>query len=662
MAKSNIIDRKQEPYTITIVGGGLSSFTLLEQIEKNLKLMVLTSASKCPAIRIEIIDAGSSGAQGKIAFNGLVWDKQKTLPCHVFNTYFSGENYSKDTFGRLSKQYPDIAKTIRFDMGEMPRGLYHELARKPVVSENLAALKKYPGVTVVETPGRSVNDIRSDNKGYRLTLDDGSTRQSDYVVLATGHAQDAAPKIYQNEGMYSSPWPVQKLQAINPDQPIAILGTSLSAVDAAMTLAEHAGRFTRDDKGKLHFEKGAYAQHFSLQLYSPHGMLPRVLGVNPDGHDYLPDRHLRYNKLGLVEQDSALRLMHLIAQSEEYYNFHDPELDALRASRSLKEFAQKLTSLQEAKSPQENLAEDLKTVEKCFKHNGIIPYQRFLRGTSTILEAAYNGASAEDQQQFMEHIHPVISKHAYGMVFSNAERILALMEAGCLEVHKLGPHSSVGTVKGKPGAEIRYSYAKGEHAVYYGAVVRAVGDEMLRLKRSSPLMESLFKSGKAQEVLTPYADQAKGKEAYEAQKNIPDEPMRVVEKKGIYYRCNGGLSQNKAMQLINAQGAPENIFGIGVVENALHPLVQGTNVIDESAPKIAKHIVRDIFHEQKMAVTNSTIDATTIFNDKLTPAQQRAAQQIIADATGQDPGAVTGAKLSKGGIVVIEDLSNSIYR
>jgi uncharacterized NAD(P)/FAD-binding protein YdhS len=95
----------------------------------------------------------------------------------------------------------------------------------------------------------TVLDVRLHDAGAVLTLDNGCELRADLVVLATGNF-DPAPlpgitKAASDSGLYRhNAWAADTYEALNPDAPVALIGTGLSGVDVVLRLRElgHRGR------------------------------------------------------------------------------------------------------------------------------------------------------------------------------------------------------------------------------------------------------------------------------------------------------------------------------------------------------------------------------------------------------------------------------------
>lgn len=103
-----------------------------------------------------------------------------------------------------------------------------------------------------------VVNILQDHKGYDMIFQKDNPIRSDYVILAPGTPKPDNYSEFRSLDEYIDfPWPSGKLLRIPAHATVGILGTSLSAIDAVMTLVDN--------------------QHQGvIKLFSPDGLLPRV--------------------------------------------------------------------------------------------------------------------------------------------------------------------------------------------------------------------------------------------------------------------------------------------------------------------------------------------------------------------------------------------------
>jgi uncharacterized NAD(P)/FAD-binding protein YdhS len=101
----------------------------------------------------------------------------------------------------------------------------------------------------VEQEIATVVDVRLHDSGAVLTLDSGCELRADLIVLATGNF-DPPPlpgitKAASDSGLYHhNAWAAETYEGLQPDAPVALIGTGLTGVDVVLRLRErgHRGR------------------------------------------------------------------------------------------------------------------------------------------------------------------------------------------------------------------------------------------------------------------------------------------------------------------------------------------------------------------------------------------------------------------------------------
>lgn len=94
----------------------------------------------------------------------------------------------------------------------------------------------------------------------------------DHVVMATGH--DWPDKTETKPGYFVSPWPAANLDTIG-DVSVGVLGTSLSGIDAVVSVATSHGSFMLDDTATLQYHTSAQPE-FHITMMSRKGLLPEA--------------------------------------------------------------------------------------------------------------------------------------------------------------------------------------------------------------------------------------------------------------------------------------------------------------------------------------------------------------------------------------------------
>ena len=211
------------------------------------------------------------------------------MPCHVTNTcpedmgILSGkpgdfQDWLEAEYDRLLPQFTafldDPAPSAGF-CTHYPRTVVGEYLQSRFV-ESLEAARRL-GCDVVLYPRCEALDAVEKKKKVTLFLKEivsGRTfcLEADHVLLATGHWFDEST----DNRHFSCPWPAwELLKRIPQGEKVAVFGTSLSALDAVLTLTSE-GQFYRDPSGELKYKVLFPAR--KIVLCSRRGILPKVRG------------------------------------------------------------------------------------------------------------------------------------------------------------------------------------------------------------------------------------------------------------------------------------------------------------------------------------------------------------------------------------------------
>jgi uncharacterized NAD(P)/FAD-binding protein YdhS len=138
------------------------------------------------------------------------------------------------------------------------------------------------GVEIEVRTQSTVTDVRVTGDQIELTVSDSRKIATnclfDYVILATGHQWPADPEV--RPGYFTSPWPASALERIH-NCAVGIRGTSLSAIDASVALANHHGEFVPTEGNELEYREKPATENFSITMFSRKGILPEADFYHP---------------------------------------------------------------------------------------------------------------------------------------------------------------------------------------------------------------------------------------------------------------------------------------------------------------------------------------------------------------------------------------------
>ena len=280
---------------VAIVGGGFSGVALAAQLLRG----------GDGALRATLLESGAQLGRG-LAYS-------TANPAHLLNTRAE----------RMSLFADDAAHFVRWNRARgrevsptdfIARGVYGDY-----LEETLRTLAADVGTAAFSAqPSTEVTNVAPLPSGFAVTLDGGAVLHADEVVLATGHALPADPLARwlapEDDRYLRDPWrDAERLDGIGRNERVLLLGTGLTMIDVALTLAGngHSGEIT---------------------AVSRRGLLPRVHGVS---HEELPRDiadDLR-NGLGQGNLRRAVRAVRRAAAGAVERGLHwQTVIDALRAS------------------------------------------------------------------------------------------------------------------------------------------------------------------------------------------------------------------------------------------------------------------------------------------------------------------------------------------
>lgn len=367
---------------IAIVGFGLSGavffINFINNIQKN----------KNPGeIRITLID--------KIAVDGRGLAYRTPCNTNLLNTpsitmgllsdnKMHFHSWLKNNYKTLLKSYSD------FDFLYPPRNLYGEYIEATLLEHiNIA---ERCGIKVIKRID-SVLSIQKKLSSYEISYEKHAPATYDYIVFATGgDKKNTLPSFAAHKNFFMSPYENTFPSAINTHGDVLILGTRLSAIDAALMLHKNG------HKGKIYF-------------VSRGGMLPRVQGPLHT----LPRKHFTQNFIDSNERLSLAQIIEAIKNEIIYYE-------------------KKIPSLKTLKYPKGNAKSILRY--EIIKSRSLRPWQNVLYTENHLVNLAWRKLSFEDKCKVNKRYTDYFSIYRAAMPLINAKKIYELMRQNQLEVLK----------------------------------------------------------------------------------------------------------------------------------------------------------------------------------------------------------------------------------
>ena len=423
-----------------------------------------------------------------------------------------------------------------------------------------------------------VTDIIDHDHGVSVEINHGKLMDFDKVIVCTGHNWPIT-----NEGVipgyFDSPYPPSKL-ALKLDHPVAIKGSSLTAVDAIRTLARNHGTFQRNNDN-ITFKLREEHANFKMVLHTRNGMLPAV-------RFHLDNPHLENDKLLTPEEITA----HIAANNgflsldfvfekdfKDIFLTKDPQFYDRIKHMNVEEFVEDMMNLRERLDPFQLLRAEYAEAEKSIKRKESVYWKEMLGVLSFAMNYPAKHLSAEDMQRLQKVLLPLISIVIAYIPQSSTEELLALHDAGLLEIIPVGEDSKV---EPRDGGGAVYHYD--DQAVYFNTFVDCVGQPHLNYK------DFPFKSLLAAKKVSPARLRFKSAEA--GIKALKEGKEIEQDAAGNYYLHVSGIAINDDFQIIDQYGAyNDRIYMMAVPYiGGYNPDYSGLDFCEEASGTIIKNI------------------------------------------------------------------------
>ena len=364
------------------------------------------------------------------------------------------------------------------------RGIYPRVVLGRFLADQLVALvgkAAGQGVSITVRSRCRVADVSADPAGMWLSIvDDGRPAVDlvfDQVVLATGHQWPAG--IRPRDGYHLTPWPSSTLARI-PAVPVGILGSSLTAIDAAVALAMAHGAFIEPDAsgddGGMQYRVRPGSEGLSLTMMSRRGLLPEAdvfSPLPPEPPVVMTPEALAKVAAGPVEG----RLDRAFALFRREMALSDPEYtrEVGLETSTPETFATAYFARRADVDPFEWAAENLAEARRNMAAGITIGWRYALLRLHEVFALIVPHLDAAQFDRFNRSLKPVFVD-SYGAVpHRSISRLLALHRAGRLQVKALGETYTIDRETPLPGAIVQ----TGGERLHYPVFVEATGQRAL---------------------------------------------------------------------------------------------------------------------------------------------------------------------------------------
>lgn len=336
------------------------------------------------------------------------------------------------------------------------------------------------GIQVTIRTRCDVVDAESGEDGMTLTVQPSRgepfRERFDHVVLATGHQWPAEPEA--SPGYFLSPWPASTIEQLPPCS-VGIRGSSLTAIDAAVALAVSHGDFVRRADGNLTYALDPDANGLLITMLSRKGLLP-------EADFYFP---IPYQPLAVCTSEAVQALIeqHAEALLDDTYALFREELrlaDSGYADRvdldslEMAQFCETYFADRMGSDPFEWAKSNLAEAQRNYAEKRTVGWRYAILRMHEVVQEIVPHLTDQDFRRFSKWLKPVFVDDYATVPHESVERLLALHEAGVLNVLAVGEDYTVDTQTPEYGAMVELD----GRFIHYDVFIEATGQQALSAK------------------------------------------------------------------------------------------------------------------------------------------------------------------------------------
>lgn len=565
---------KFDPSAVALVGGGPAALFMMKNIIRS---------EYRPAI-IYIFEKNERlGA-------GMPYGKHGSSHEHVANVSANELPELEDTFEDYILKHPTNEFPDFFTNGSInpyqviPRLLLGNYLENQF--EKYISIAKHSGIEVIIRKNTAVEDIKQiEEKKFNIIDHKGHTYKSDAVVICTGHFW---PKKHEEKvkGWYDSPYPPSKFD-FPTNFPVAIRGTSLTAVDAIKTISRRNGTYMMKKDKSLRYILNEDSQNFSIDLFSLGGFLP-ALRFHSEDDAYSPEWSMSFDEIyeykknhgGFVDLDHVFEINFKLPLQKKDPEFHD-QIKTL----SIEDFVDKMMEIRKELDSFELFKAEFAEAEKSIRRKQSISWKETLSAFSYAMNYPAKHFSAEDMLRLRKTLMPLISIIIASLPQSSYQEIIALYDAGIINLIQVNKESRVEPHPDSGGIYYYRSNDETEVETHYQLYVDAIGQQPMEINNVP------FEGLKSGELISSgyllFRDEAYGEKLYTSK----DEQVMKGYNNNYYLKVHG-LSINDHFQAQNSYGQiTENLYIMAVPYiGGLNPDYSGLDFCDTASERIAESL------------------------------------------------------------------------
>lgn len=433
-----------------------------------------------------------------------------------------------------------------------------------------------------------VTDIIDDPELERVVvkLKDERTYEYEHVVISTGHRW---PKKNEGKisGYYDSPYPPSKLN-FKVNHPVAIKGSSLTAIDAIRTLARKHGDFSTSKDGEVSFTLNQEHQDFKMVMHSRNGLLPAIRFHLEDPH-LLKDAVLSQAEINEQRtlNDGFLPLDYLFEKNfKDSFKEKRPHFYQRIKDLTMEQFVDRMMLFRTKQEPFKLFKAEYLEAEESIEEEESVYWKEMLAVLSFVMNYPSKYFSAEDMLRLQQTLMPLISVVIAFVPQSSVKEMLALNDAGILEIISVG-EDSVEEPQQSGGAIYHYTdELNNKQSVRYKTFINCVGQPHLSFRKIP------YKSLVEKRTVSPAKIKFRfGSNAIAALTNGKDKIEQ--DNSGAYYLNVPGITINDNFQVVDGYGAlNERIYMMAVPYiGGYNPDYSGLDFCEAASAKIINSLL-----------------------------------------------------------------------
>lgn len=560
---------------IAIVGGGPSAMFIIKKL-----------LDENAHVQIEVFE------KSDVLGAGMPYSKFGALDEHVTNvspneiptieTSFAEwigdcEQSTLNAFGIDAKDFNEFKVMPRLLFGKYLEGQFQCLLDRAKLKSIQCKVHYNSEVTDIQKLGKGRINIVADPKIYE---------GFDIVVICIGHRwpkrlEGSIPKYFD------SPYPPSKLQ-FTANYPVAIRGASLTAVDAIRTLARNNGSFNRLGNGKLMFSASDTSPNFKIVLHSKKGLLPSIRFHLEDPR-LTPKDMMKWDEIAahIYSNKGFVSLDFLFEENYKRILIEkDPVVYEFIKDMDVEKFVSYIMDSRFGEDAFQLFRIEYEAAEVSIRSKKSIYWKELLGIFSFATNYPAKYFSAEDMLRYKELMMPLISMIIAYVPQSSAEELMALHDAGLLNIVSVTDDDKIEPVD-NGGIIYKRHTDDGIVEERYNAFIDSIGQPHFDIEQFP--FKSLVLEGNLRQATLRFRDNSLAQELF----NRGIVGIEKEQTTNQYSLCVPGIEINDTFQAIDRYGVANKEIYIMAAPyiGGYNPDYSGLDFCDEASTRIAGSIL-----------------------------------------------------------------------